>query len=269
MRKLKGRVLLIPDSHQNLWFIRKALADYVDNVDHVVFMGDYFDTHFEINNITHFGMKHTIQYLMDTSKSLGDKATWLIGNHDATYFGNWNPDYTKSISNVNYYCSGWSGSKQKEFNKHVDPEWMFNTELAVQANEFTIVHAGFHYHQFKPMMSEQENVEDMVKRWNEDKKDFRFTHGHWIYNVGTIRGGRDPVGGPLWLDWTNEFTPVDNLNQIVGHTSKFQDEPRTMEGQNSVNYCIDSMQHAVMILDEDKPPEFIKFDTDELKSRIK
>jgi hypothetical protein len=39
----------------------------------------------------------------------------------------------------------------------------------------------------------------------------------WFYWAGKLRGGRAPVGGPLWLD-TAEFAPVEGIRQIFGHT---------------------------------------------------
>jgi hypothetical protein len=53
---------------------------------------------------------------------------------------------------------------------------------------------------------------------------------------GRGRGGPARIGGLVWLDWNTEFTPIEGLNQIVGHSSG--SEVRVKRGVNSINYCI-------------------------------
>lgn len=54
-------------------------------------------------------------------------------------------------------------------------------------------------------------------------------------------------GGITWLDWDDEFDPVPELNQIVGHTQlRYTGEKIT---RNSKNYCLDTKNKHVGILE--------------------
>jgi hypothetical protein len=60
---------------------------------------------------------------------------------------------------------------------------------------------------------------------------------HWIWGIGRARGGDAPCGGLLWCDWSHEFTPVQGLNQVLGHTPGHTF--RVTRGPSSENWCID------------------------------
>jgi hypothetical protein len=79
-----------------------------------------------------------------------------------------------------------------------------------------------------------------------------FGESHWISMVGYCRGGDSVVGSPVWLDWNHEFTEIQDINQIVGHTTTASTEIRIKESGNSTNYCIDNLQQTYAILENDK-----------------
>jgi len=53
--------------------------------------------------------------------------------------------------------------------------------------------------------------------------------------IGIYQGGKFPCGGIRWCEW-NDFEPVDEVNQIVGHTS---DDTIRNKGNN---WCIDVLK---------------------------
>lgn len=67
-----------------------------------------------------------------------------------------------------------------------------------------------------------------------------------FFEVGPGRGGRDaPVGGPLWLDWDKEFVDDLPLPQVVGHT-------RGREARRKDrSWCIDASQTCVAVIEPD------------------
>jgi len=60
--------------------------------------------------------------------------------------------------------------------------------------------------------------------------------------IGRARGGRDPIGGPLWCDWDAEFTPIPGLLQIVGHT---HNKHGLIVWKNDDAVCVDTLGHDI------------------------
>jgi hypothetical protein len=238
LKILKGRILIIPDIHQCIrGFADKILALHENEVDHIVFLGDYFDC-FENPNEdeNYYSFEKTCLWINEKYKSL-NKAVWLIGNHDMSY-----------ISAINYkhsnpfLCSGFTKSKANTFKRKIDKEWVKSLQLCCFANGFLCSHAGFHPSYLKPY----ESIRETLDKYNQKVLDFRFDRDSFMKNVGQCRNGEIGVfGSPVWLDWFEEFEPIDGLNQIVGHTavSKFSYE-------NKGNYNLDFNRVAYGILEE-------------------
>ena len=80
---------------------------------------------------------------------------------------------------------------------------------------------------------------------------FQHQPWHWIWDVGRCRGGHAIVGSPVWLDWHGEFVAIDNIQQVVGHTSDTEKViKRYQNGEGLNNYCIDFMQQGYMIWED-------------------
>ena len=85
--------LIIPDIHTKIDKAQAILDKEEANVDHVVFLGDYFDA-FRNNVGKHVA---TINWLIPYLNS--DRYTCLIGNHEASYMhprmrcAGWEPEY--------------------------------------------------------------------------------------------------------------------------------------------------------------------------------
>lgn len=256
MKKIENRkVLIIPDIHQNLKFANICLDNYANQVDFVVFLGDYFDCFEEIDNINYFSVKKTCEWLNKKLIEFLNKAIFLTGNHDISYLASYVPNsYSIDKMGAEYYsCSGWTKSKARDFNKYIDPEFVKNLELCCWSNGFVLSHAGFHYNHFQPYLSEIQNVEKIYSKWEESKQTFKHEAFHWIKEAGTCRGGYHNVGSPVWLDWNMEFVDIPELPQVVGHTCCF-DKPK----QNGGSYCLDVYRSYCGILHPCGELEFIK-----------
>ena len=75
--------------------------------------------------------------------------------------------------------------------------------------------------------------------------------------AGRGRGGDANVGGVFWQDWTNEFVPVEGLNQIVGH-SAHKTDVRMKISENSYNICLDTNLNHVILIYENGTSEIVK-----------
>lgn len=250
MKNLKNKkVVVIPDIHQCIRFVDEILKNEnlyeVDDSTHIVFLGDYFDCFEKPDGVNYLTMFQMCQWINDTYEKLGDKATWLFGNHDMAYFAT----YPRARKDIFYSCSGYDIQKAYKFNEAISPEWVYSTQLCAQVGDYILSHAGFHIKQFKyTSLTEYENIVEMYNQWERDKKTFSNKAFHWIGHVGKCRGGMNTIGSPVWLDWDHEFEPIPGINQIVGHTNTFN-EHRPKKGKKSLNYCIDYYRTRYCILE--------------------
>ncbi len=78
-----GRVLILPDMHMDVAWARCALAQEGDGWDHLVFLGDYFDSGKRPPAVAaHEGV---VDFLREVGERCGDRVTFLLGNHDLPY----------------------------------------------------------------------------------------------------------------------------------------------------------------------------------------
>jgi hypothetical protein len=88
--------------------------------------------------------------------------------------------------------------------------------------------------------------ENLSYFWEQSKDALRSISikSHELFGCGMARGGRNPVGGPCWLDFWMEFSDDINIPpQIVGHTQ----DSNTVK-QSGRSYCIDGAQTTYIIL---------------------
>lgn len=254
MKKIdKGKkILIIFDIHQNI-------GEYVEPIlereyfDHLIWGGDFFDTFKTPDNVIIYSISQTCEWINEKLEELGDRATWLIGNHDCAYLASYTKDHIKTRPNPYYFCSGWTKSKAKSINKHINPEFWNKLELCVQLGDNWIVsHAGFNYRHFQPFMSELDNIERLYNEWERDKHSFHLEPWHWIWDVGRSRGGAAIVGSCIWQDW-GEFVPLDNVSQCVGHSTVSVPMLRIKKNGNRLkNYCLDCLQRVYGIWENNR-----------------
>ena len=217
-----------------------------NDVDYIVFLGDYFDCFETPDNKEYFGVQAVSEWLNQTSHELGNKAIWLCGNHDIAYHSSYIPNTTRIRQNQFYNCSGWTSSKASTINKYLDPSFFSNMELCCQVNGFTLSHAGFHTTHFQPNSTEHQNVQRLYDDWELTKQAFFNRAFHWIWDVGSYRGGDSIVGSPVWLEWSVEFEDIPLLPQIVGHTDD------RVHRQRGNSYCIDANRTTYCVLEPQK-----------------
>lgn len=248
-----GKVLILTDPHQNIGGYVKHILDYETDWDYLILNGDYFDTFRTPDNTLIYGIGNTCLWINEMFEEYGDKIIWHVGNHDVAYLASYRKDYTKTKPSPYYNCSGWTKNKAKYFNKYINPKWFNSLSLCTLLGENTVVsHAGFHYLMFKPFMSELDNIREMSYKWEIERLSFQHEPWHWICDIGRSRGGMAIVGSPVWMDW-GEFVPLDNIKQIVGHTTLNIPKIRVKKNGNRLkNYCIDCMQQMYAVWENGK-----------------
>jgi len=207
--------IIIGDIHNDTISAQKICDKHTD-ANEIVFLGDYFD---DFDDCA-YNLKQTADWLLE---SLSHKnRIHMLGNHDVHYF----------CPNKQIIGSGFTNGKLKEFNNHPISKTLFNFKLSYYTQDYLCSHAGI-YPSLIPItvkdipvwlqFEEQKILENMKRNIISP-----------LLKVGFSRYGSEMFGGITWLDWNEEFEPIEGLNQIVGHTRN--KEVR----RNFNNYCIDT-----------------------------
>lgn len=244
-----GRHLIIPDIHQDLFFLSYILErERIDDFDQIVLLGDYFDAYREECSSVDAAVM-TAQFLKELRSVCGQRLRMLWGNHDLPY--KFSRGETRDGGNPGYAVAGQFDDPVRldqsgQINR-VWPEAMWQgLELAIFCDGWLLSHAGIHPH-FWPGSDEPEvTLEEIQTEWQKAVTDFPKSAGHPLLQAGPARAGNGVVGGPVWLDWELEFRDTLPFPQIVGHS---RDEYPRRRGRS---WCIDCGQSAYAILDAGK-----------------
>lgn len=246
------RTIIISDLHNRTYWVEEALSSsLLQPYDRVVFLGDYFDNYGDTPNDAYTSAKWLKQSLRMPSR------IHLYGTHDLWYRFPANPYIGASGNTVEKYHA-----IQKVLNQN---DWNLLRLYHYEQN-YLMTHAGIHSYLISEYVFRNRNIFDryivdnnlqldikdiinkIVKTATEEAID-RISKGFadsWL-SAGFSRGGLQPVGGIIWLDWNQEFAPIPNLNQIVGHTE--HKEPQEKITENSNNYDLDTRSLYIGILE--------------------
>ncbi|WP_254448585.1 metallophosphoesterase [Spirosoma rhododendri] len=180
----------------------------LNEVDHVVFTGDYVDSYVYDDDEIVSNLEAIIRY----KKKHSDRVTLLIGNHDAQY-----------IHYPLYPCSGFSYSVQPRLTRLFDENRSL-FQIAYQQGPVLFTHAGVSARWLARLLSKTGQADllftpaDDLAGFLNDVYRNKGTR-NYLFSVGPARGGHAPFGGPVWADRSE--TSVDLLagfHQVVGHT---------------------------------------------------
>lgn len=233
-----GKCLIVPDIHQNIGWANSILERELSLVDHIVFLGDYFDS--RRKNV--HGVRETAIWLKAMKSALGEKVTFLLGNHDIPYMSSRFKGY--NLKEVRYACSGFTASKAEKIHKEFNYSFWENFEFFKLVNGVLISHAGLSELFWYPVLAPEEVLTKLYDRLEFVRRNIWGGPHDALLMGGISRGGENAVGGITWQDWELDFTDGIPYPQIVGHTSKFV-RPRKI----GRSYCIDCFQTYYGILD--------------------
>lgn len=182
-----SRILIVPDIHDQIDHLRLIDKQFGKKLPRV-YLGDWTDSFKgSIND-----QEATVKYLAAELDS--PRGRWFCwGNHDWHYHQPVNP------SGIRGYTSGFSEDRLKLWQRNLPADWHLRFQFYHYVGDYLISHAGF----------------------NKPPQDWIPSQLPWV--VGRARGGPAPFGGPIWLDWQEEFLSFTNelgaqQKQIVGHS---------------------------------------------------
>ena len=193
-----AKVLIVPDIHgRKFW--HKAM-EMVDEVDQVVFLGDYLDP-YSREGITFEDALVEFEEILAFKEDYPDKVVLLVGNHDMHY-----------IKTEFMDCSRLNVWRRVEvhdlFMNNID-----KFQLIHEVDKHLFSHAGVYLEWTKKYEITLEELFDFKT----------FIQNRWqtLEDVSYTRGGWNKVGSCVWADIresvTNEL-PAMFKKQIVGHT---------------------------------------------------
>lgn len=242
MQLTAARCLVIPDVHQDVAWVRRVLAqEAMQSWDRVVFLGDYFDTRTPLKMRT--GVDATCAYLEKLRHELGDRAVFLLGNHDIQYLEA-KPacDQHRKLRQQFYKCGpAYSQSAAKKVAKGLSKEFWAATRLFVSVNGWLLSHAGVASALWPLAGTVEESLTTLERECRVALATMK-RGPHPLLEAGVVRGGDAPVGGITWQDWDDEFKDTLPLPQLVGHTRA--DRAR----QKGRSWCLDGAQSCYGVL---------------------
>lgn len=234
--------IVIPDIHNQVGWIEPALEflKKKHNYDEVVFLGDYFDSFYDVA----FNAQATAVWLKQ-SLTHSDRIH-LLGNHDMPYMVPGNPSL---------WCPGFSRGKLNVIRSTLTNEDWEKFRGAYYSQGYLFSHAGFHPDLITHPVNGIPTPENLVIQAAEGLKQVRGGVWHLLYLPGR-RMGELRNGGITWQDWDDEFKPVEGINQIVGHTPSREtyDRPKVDLSNLSQNWCLDRCgdNHFIGIIEDGK-----------------
>lgn len=241
-----GRVLVIPDMHQDVRWARGILDQEDGNWDHLVFLGDYWDSWERPPAVADH--RETAAFLVEVRDRWPEQVTFLLGNHDMPYVETLNNALVAHIPRTPMsHCPGFSPQGAIEMAPTLGPGFFAPFRLFVEANGFLLSHAGIHPHYWRagepgidnPLDSLEALCDLTLRGLGQVRSSF--------LESGGARGGSQPVGGITWLDWSLEFVDDPSLPpQIVGHS-----QSREGARRKGRSWCIDGDRTCWLVIQPD------------------
>lgn len=213
------KIIVVPDVHGRT-FWRKTI-ELIDEVDKVIFLGDYLDPYPDIDGIFPHEALKEFKDILEFKESYPDKVILLLGNHDVGYF----PEMLDS-----YACRRWEKSKEEISNLFMDNLDLF--QLVHIEEDCVFSHAGV-----------QQGWIDFIKddkfleNWKINNKEFFKTLNlenlnkllllyedriKVLWQPSRERGGRFHYGSCIWTDIHEHLSyfrdPLPNYYQIFAHS---------------------------------------------------
>jgi Icc-related predicted phosphoesterase len=241
------KILVIPDIHENLDFLRYIIAvEDTADYDRVVLLGDYFDPHGVVNPDEQ-KLREVAGTILGLKEILGDKLHLLCGNHDLPYYAR-RPACGGRRGRPNRIIGEWLGNTTPERAEVVNAVWdetfWQQLEGVLFLDGWLFSHAGVHPDWWpSELPSSQARADWLGQQWRTSFDRIYEEDESPIFAAGRARGGLLPYGGPIWFDFDAEFEDALEVPQIVGHTRCAR------QSQKGDSFCIDFMQAAYAVVE--------------------
>lgn len=175
-------------------------------VDEVVFVGDYVDSH----DLDDSAIFQNLQEVLAFKREANEKVTLLLGNHDVHY-----------LYHPNFRATGFRNSMQQMLTQlFQENQSLFQVAYAIDS--YLITHAGVSKSWVSQHIGAPYDAKSLAEALN--RMQFDGDSLQQLAEIGVARGGRASYGGPFWCDFHRELflDPILGIHQVVGHTqSKF------------------------------------------------
>lgn len=244
------KVLSIGDIHgRDSW---KRVIDSSGPVDHVVFIGDYVDSHED--EITNVVILHNLKEIIELKRSDPSRVTLIIGNHDVQYM---RPSQRRQYSGYRSEAYWDLHDLFKQNDSLFDPVYELESSSGVK---HIWTHAGICREwvksTIKVLRSDDIRLGQIWERV-EDPTPSETVLLAWQYGLSAFYDASWHNGGTAWCDspiWTRpkrlDLDGISDAVQIVGHTC--QTRIKSVElPKNRTNHYIDVLayQEVGLILD--------------------
>lgn len=230
----KQKIVIVADPHNHHTKLDTIFKKEDGDIN--ICLGDWFDS-FNLDDPSDYTA--TAKYLKDVFLP-NPKNYTLFGNHDIHYL------FDASVT----WCSGYEPWKYKVIDKVLGsdrPSVQEKFHWFIVVDDILLTHAGLDNRHLPPVCATNERVFKFLEERSSDANiKIRTNQRHWFYEAGRSRGGRSAVGGIVWCDFNEEFQPIDELRQIVGHTNQYRTGKAAQyhrEGFTNIteayNICID------------------------------
>lgn len=203
----KKQTLVVPDVHGRT-FWRNAVSKYKDQVEFIVFLGDYLDPY--PSEASPVEAWEEFQDIVKLKKLMPEKVILLEGNHDAHYH------YLETFEEYGRSPRfDWSCARKYEkfFNQNQD---LF--QAAFKWGDILFTHAGVSLGwigQNKLLLPQLKDIDWWL---NNMLKTCPMSSLNYLGDMEVRRGGWCKSGSPLWADWEERDEFLKDLYQVVGHT---------------------------------------------------
>ena len=246
-------VVVIPDVHQDLGFLERAVTLAQRESASLCFLGDTVDAA-NPRWRDPSALRAIANVLPEIAETHPHGCVFLAGNHDVDAVRLGRQRASHLIDGEHALVAALDAAFPAAAGyAHLLAAWpssfLRTWSIAAVAHGFLLSHAGV-ARRYWPWAASP-HAEDQSATFLRDAHQAWL---HWLatgeenffFAVGPARGGKTaPIGGPLWLDWDYEFVDDLPLPQIVGHTRGR--EPRRKDR----SWCLDAAQTAVGLLHPD------------------
>ena len=196
------KIIALGDTHgRALW---KEIVAKEKDADKIVFIGDYFDTHYDI---TVDQQIENFKEILEFKKNNMDQVVLLLGNHDYHY-----------LKGVYESYSGYQAFRALDINEVLQPAIDSGLiKVCFVHEKYVFTHAGVTKTWALVNKIKINNLEEDINRLLiEDITSFKFTMG---YNYSQT--GNDVTQSPIWVRIPSLFEDhLDDVKYVIGHTTQ-------------------------------------------------
>lgn len=220
----------IGDIHGKYNLMKKIVEQFSDS-HKMIFVGDFVDSY----NESRTEQLKCIELILELIKN--NKAESVLGNHEMSYLFK------------EHECSGRSNDFYIMLLPYLnDILKYFKYYIYLENDKILITHAGLTKQIWDDYNLNFNNLKEFLEFKTQSNNNLRLNPLHYI---AFSRGGNDNYGGIFWCDWNEEFKPISELKQIMGHTRYSSTNEKGIRIKESYNFNIDCLDNYNEILEYD------------------